>query len=261
MLPHRVDLADRGAGSEQCARQRALVFERDALRGRDPIGRRAAGQQHKHEIVLGGAVGERQRALGRGDPGFIRHRMAGFDHFDRREGPAIAVARDRDPGDPLGELSSRELRSAASAMLPAALPAATRRCAPRAGGRRQRRRQASRGCAAATAASKMPSKQFARSDSTHRHGCGRHRRARPRNENAKQDQQAAKCLNGGNLLSQHQPAERSGRDGLEKDDKRGEKVAGSEPSANARRPCPPTWTTSASATSAARLSTDRGMSC
>ncbi len=40
--------------------------------------------------------------VGRGEPGLVGHRMAGFDHFDPPQGPAITVARDRDPADPLG---------------------------------------------------------------------------------------------------------------------------------------------------------------
>ncbi len=58
MLSHRVDLADVGAGAQQRPRHRLLVGERQSLRRRDPVGRRAARQQHQHQIVRPGAVGQ-----------------------------------------------------------------------------------------------------------------------------------------------------------------------------------------------------------
>ena len=65
---------------EQRARHGLLLGKREARRRRDPVGRGAAGQQHQHEIVGAGRFGELQRALGAGEPGCIRHRMAGLDH-------------------------------------------------------------------------------------------------------------------------------------------------------------------------------------
>ena len=102
MLAHGVDLADGGARAQQRARDRLLLGERQAVGRRDPVRRGAARNQHQHEIVGAGAVGERERAFGGIEAGLVRHRMAGFDHLDHAGRPAIAVPRDRDAGEAVG---------------------------------------------------------------------------------------------------------------------------------------------------------------
>ena len=61
MLAHRIDLGDRGARRKQRARHGLLLVEREAPGGRDPIGGRAAGDEHQDEIVCAGRVGQRER--------------------------------------------------------------------------------------------------------------------------------------------------------------------------------------------------------
>ena len=100
MLAHRIHLADGGAAAQQRARHRLLLFEREPGGRRDPVRRGAAGEQDQHEVVGIGRVGERQRALGRGDAGCIGHRMPGLDHRDVPRRPPIAVAGDREAGEP-----------------------------------------------------------------------------------------------------------------------------------------------------------------
>ena len=73
--------------------------KREILRRRNPVGRSAARQQHHDEIVGAGRVGELKRALGAGEPGCVRHRMAGLDHLDPSRRPAVAVTGDGDAGE------------------------------------------------------------------------------------------------------------------------------------------------------------------
>ena len=47
-------------------------------------------------------IGERERPLGRGEAGRVRYRMAGFDHRHQLRRPPVAVAGDREPGEPPG---------------------------------------------------------------------------------------------------------------------------------------------------------------
>ena len=94
MLAHGVDLADRGAGAQQCPRHRLLLRQRQARGRRDPVGRGAARQQHQHQVV-GGRRGRRARASrsAAGESGRVGHRMAGLDHRARAAvGRAVAVA-------------------------------------------------------------------------------------------------------------------------------------------------------------------------
>ncbi len=100
MLTHAIDLADIGAAAQQRPRRRLLVAERDARGRRDQIGRGAAGQERQHQVVGARRVGQRQHALGAGEPGRIRYRMAGFDHRDVPRRPPIAVAGDGNAVEP-----------------------------------------------------------------------------------------------------------------------------------------------------------------
>ena len=75
--------------------------KRDAGGRRDPVRRGAAGQQHQHQIVLARRVGERERAFGALEAGFVGNRMSGLDHGNAPGRPAIAVAGDGDAVEPL----------------------------------------------------------------------------------------------------------------------------------------------------------------
>ena len=92
MFAHRVDLANIGAGAQQRARHRLLFREREAARGRDPVGGGAARHQHQHEIVGRRGLRELERARGGIETRLVRHRMARFDHLDR----LASAARSRD---------------------------------------------------------------------------------------------------------------------------------------------------------------------
>ncbi len=98
MLANGVDLADRRAGAQQRPRHLLLLRKRHALGRRDPVGGAAAGQQHQQEIVGFRLLRQTQRLFGALKPGFVRHRMAGFDDLDPPRRHAMAVAGGGDAG-------------------------------------------------------------------------------------------------------------------------------------------------------------------
>ena len=107
MLAQRIHLADGGAAAQQRAGHRLLLCERDACGRRDPVRRRAAREQHQHEIVGFRRIGERQRALRGVQTRRVGHRMPGLDHRDVPGRTAIAVAGDGDAGEPVRRRCSR----------------------------------------------------------------------------------------------------------------------------------------------------------
>ncbi len=107
MFAHGVDRADRCAGAEQGAIHVLLLLQRDAVHGRDPVGRAAAGEQHQHEVVRCGALRHLQRSLRRALARRIGNRMPRFDHLDPPCRAAVAVTRRREPGEALRRQAER----------------------------------------------------------------------------------------------------------------------------------------------------------
>ena len=82
VLAHAVHLGDVGARVQQLLVDALLVFQSEAF-GRQREQRRAAARdQAQHEVVLCQSMRHRQDALGRFQPGRIRHRMCCFDDLD-----------------------------------------------------------------------------------------------------------------------------------------------------------------------------------
>ena len=102
MLAHAVDLADAGAAAQHRLRHGLLVGKRNALGRQQPVGRAATGNQRQHEVVRPGRFGERDHLRRRRQPVFVGQRMPGLDHRDRPGVERIAVAGDRDAGEPVG---------------------------------------------------------------------------------------------------------------------------------------------------------------
>ena len=86
---------------QQRPRDRLLLREGEPVNRRDPVRRSAAGKEHQDQIVSVDRVGEREHAFGRRDAGRIGHRMAGLDDRNAHGRPPIAMAGDREPGEPL----------------------------------------------------------------------------------------------------------------------------------------------------------------
>src|SRR5262249_24882808 len=143
MLTHRVDLDDRGAAGEQRARRCLLVRKRKASSGRDPVCRGAAGDEHQHQILRAGGIGEIERLDGRGKTGRVWQRVARLDDAHEAGRTAIAVTG-------AGETADAAFRHTMLVKIVAfgALGNGTRGLAGRqndqasGGGRRQMRRQA-----------------------------------------------------------------------------------------------------------------------
>ncbi len=103
VLAHAVHFADVGAGFQQLPVDALLVGQRQALGRQREQGRAAARDQAQHQIVGGQPPGQRQDALGRLQPGFVRHRVGRLDQFDaagqtggaRRD---VVIARHHQPG-------------------------------------------------------------------------------------------------------------------------------------------------------------------
>src|SRR5258708_1358071 len=79
MLAHRVDFDDRSAAGEQRPRHCLLVRKREPGGGRDPICRGAAGNQHQHQILGAGGIGEVERFAARGETGCVGQGGARLD--------------------------------------------------------------------------------------------------------------------------------------------------------------------------------------
>ena len=99
MAADAIDLADVGARAQQLARELALRLERQ------PLGRHAgerggaAAQQHQHEVVRPGLLGEAEQPLARGDAAPVRDRMAAGHDLDPAERPGRAVRGDGEAGE------------------------------------------------------------------------------------------------------------------------------------------------------------------
>jgi hypothetical protein len=100
MLAHGIHLADRGAALEQRPRDRLLLREGQPVNRRDPVRRGAAGKEHQDQILGIDRIGEREHPFGCRDAGGVRYRVAGFDERNKLRRPPIAVASDREPGEP-----------------------------------------------------------------------------------------------------------------------------------------------------------------
>ena len=99
MLAHRVDFDDRGAAGEQRPRHCLLVRKREPGGGRDPVCRGAAGNQHQHQILGAGGIGEVERFAGRGETGCVGQRVARLDDAHAARRTAIAATGHGDTAD------------------------------------------------------------------------------------------------------------------------------------------------------------------
>ena len=122
MFAHDIDFVDRRTRTQKRARDRLLVLERNALRGRNQVGRCAARHQHQHQIVLAGIIREVECAIS----AFKSCRRRGSDARPRSCARAARAYRNRD--------ARRQHRSAARQQF-----AACRGNAPRRLGHRTRR--------------------------------------------------------------------------------------------------------------------------
>ena len=91
VLPHGVELVDVGAGGQEQSRHRLLVGERDRRGGGRRQRRAAPRDQHEHEIVGRGRLGQRPD-LSRGcRAALVGHGMARFEQPDAPRGGKVAV--------------------------------------------------------------------------------------------------------------------------------------------------------------------------
>ncbi len=87
--------------ASSCLVSACLSSMLEAFRGRDPVRRAAARDEHQHEIVGTGLRGKRQDVGGGGEAGRIGHGVARLDAADSFERPPVAVAGDADAGKAL----------------------------------------------------------------------------------------------------------------------------------------------------------------
>src|ERR1700674_387666 len=99
MLALEVCLADESTRAQQRAGDRLLLLERDARRGRDPIGRSAARDQRQHHVLSLGPIGKLERLQRGGDAGRIGERVTCLDHRNEPGRPAVTMTGDGHPGD------------------------------------------------------------------------------------------------------------------------------------------------------------------
>jgi hypothetical protein len=99
MLANGVDLGDRGTAGKKRTRHRLLLSERKARSGRDPVCRCTAGNEHQHQIVAAGGIGQGERLGRRCKTRRVRHRVTGFDDANEAARAAVAETGDGETAD------------------------------------------------------------------------------------------------------------------------------------------------------------------